>query len=260
MSSDFKIVIPARMGSSRLPGKPMCLLAGQPMIAHVCDRALESGASEVVVATDDERILKVAESRGVTALMTREDHASGTERIAEVIDRLAWADHEIVVNLQGDEPLMQPQLLAQLAAALTPDSGCEMATMAAPLDAGGDVFNPHAVKVVLDGKGNALYFSRAPIPWDRDAFANADSRVVQSKRYLRHIGTYAYTAGFIRRYVDFPASELEAIECLEQLRVLWMGERIKVLRIEQPPEAGIDTEEDLVRVKFLMEQAETAQA
>jgi 3-deoxy-manno-octulosonate cytidylyltransferase (CMP-KDO synthetase) len=252
MKRDFKVVIPARMGSSRLPGKPMRLLAGQPMIAHVCDRALESGASEIVVATDDERILQVAEGRGVTALMTRGDHASGTERIAEVIERMAWADHEIIVNLQGDEPMMRSRLLAQLAATLTPDCGCEMATLAAPLDAA-DVFNPHAVKVVLDGKGHALYFSRAPIPWDRDAFANEQSRVVQSRHYLRHIGTYAYTAGFVRRYVDFPPSELESIECLEQLRVLWMGERIKVLRIEQPPEAGVDTEEDLIRVNSLLE-------
>jgi len=255
MKPDFKVVIPARIGSSRLPGKPMRLLAGQPMIAHVCDRALESGASEIVVATDDERILQVVESKGVTALMTREDHGSGTERIAEVIARLGWADHEIVVNLQGDEPLMRPQLLAQLAAMLTPDCGCEMATLAAPLDEV-DVFNPHAVKVVLDGKSNALYFSRAPIPWDRDAFANEKNRVVQSRHYLRHIGTYAYTAGFIRRYVEFPASELESIECLEQLRVLWMGERIKVLRVEKPPEAGVDTEADLIRVNSLMAQAE----
>jgi len=255
MTGDFKIVIPARIGSSRLPGKPMRMLAGRPMIAHVCDRALEAGASEIVVATDDERILQVAESRGVKALMTRENHGSGTERIAEVIERLDWADHEIVVNLQGDEPLMRPQLLAQLAATLTPDSGCEMATLAAPLDAA-DVFNPHAVKVVLDGKGNALYFSRAPIPWDRDAFASEQNRIVQGRHYLRHIGTYAYTAGFIRRYVNFPASELESIECLEQLRVLWMGERISVLRIEQPPEAGVDTEDDLIRVNTLLEQAE----
>ncbi|QFY42524.1 3-deoxy-manno-octulosonate cytidylyltransferase [Candidatus Methylospira mobilis] len=256
MKRDFKIVIPARMGSSRLPGKPMRLLAGQPMIAHVCDRALESGASEVVVATDDERILQVAESRGVAALMTREDHASGTERIAEVIERLGWADHEIVVNLQGDEPLMRPQLLGQLATALAPDCGCEMATLAAPLDTA-DVFNPHAVKVVLDGKGHALYFSRAPIPWDREAFADEQNRVVQGRHFLRHVGTYAYTAGFIRRYVEFPASELESIECLEQLRVLWMGERIKVLRIDQPPEASVDTEADLIRVNALMEQIET---
>lgn len=252
MMHPFKIVIPARYGSSRLPGKPLLLIGGKPMIAQVCERALEAGASEVVVATDDERIGEAIAGLGVKAVMTRSDHNSGTERIAEVADILAWADSELIVNVQGDEPLMRPELIRRLAKVLAVQGEAEVATLAAPIAERAEVFNPNAVKVVLDRNGHALYFSRAPIPWYRDSFAAADDGLPEGFVYLRHIGIYAYTAGFLRRYVRWPASRLESIESLEQLRILWSGERIRVLPVERAPEAGVDTEADLHRVKNLL--------
>lgn len=252
MMHPFKIVIPARYGSSRLPGKPLLLIGGKPMIAHVCERALEAGASEVVVATDDERIGEAITGLGVKAVMTRPDHNSGTERIAEVADILAWADSELIVNVQGDEPLMRPELIRRLAKVLAVQGEAEVATLAAPITERAEVFNPNAVKVVLDRNGHALYFSRAPIPWHRDSFAADDDGLPEGFVYLRHIGIYAYTAGFLRRYVRWPASRLESIESLEQLRILWSGERIRVLPVERAPEAGVDTEADLHRVKNLL--------
>jgi 3-deoxy-manno-octulosonate cytidylyltransferase (CMP-KDO synthetase) len=252
MMQPFKIVIPARYGSSRLPGKPLLPIAGKPMIAHVCERALEVGASEVVVATDDERIRDAVACMGVRAVMTRPEHNSGTERIAEVAEVLAWADSEVVVNLQGDEPLMRPELIRRLASMLVGQGEADVATLAAPITERAEVFNPNAVKVVLDKSGHALYFSRAPIPWHRDSFAGTDAVLPEGFPYLRHIGIYAYTAGFLRRYVGWPPSRLETIESLEQLRILWRGERIRVLIVEQAPEAGIDTEEDLRRVQSMM--------
>ena len=252
MMHRFKIVIPARYGSSRLPGKPLLLIGGKPMIAHVCERALEAGASEVVVATDDERIGEAIAGLGVKAVMTRPDHNSGTERIAEVADILAWADSELIVNVQGDEPLMRPELIRRLAKVLAVQGEAEVATLAAPITERAEVFNPNAVKVVLDRNGHALYFSRAPIPWHRDSFAAEDDGLPEGFVYLRHIGIYAYTAGFLRRYVRWPASRLESIESLEQLRILWSGERIRVLPVERAPEAGVDTEADLHRVKNLL--------
>lgn len=252
MMHPFKIVIPARYGSSRLPGKPLLLIGGKPMIAHVCERALEAGASEVVVATDDERIGEAIAGLGVKAVMTRPDHNSGTERIAEVADILAWADSELIVNVQGDEPLIRPELIRRLAKVLAVQGEAEVATLAAPITERAEVFNPNAVKVVLDRNGHALYFSRAPIPWHRDSFAADDDGLPEGFVYLRHIGIYAYTAGFLRRYVRWPASRLESIESLEQLRILWSGERIRVLPVERAPEAGVDTEADLHRVKNLL--------
>lgn len=252
MMHPFKIVIPARYGSSRLPGKPLLLIGGKPMIAQVCERALEAGASEVVVATDDERIGEAIAGLGVKAVMTRSDHNSGTERIAEVADILAWADSELIVNVQGDEPLIRPELIRRLAKVLAVQGEAEVATLAAPIAERAEVFNPNAVKVVLDRNGHALYFSRAPIPWHRDSFAADDDGLPEGFVYLRHIGIYAYTAGFLRRYVRWPASRLESIESLEQLRILWSGERIRVLPVERAPEAGVDTEADLHRVKNLL--------
>lgn len=248
----FKIVIPARYGASRLPGKPLLPIAGKPMIVHVCERALDSDASEVVVATDDERIAEAVAGVGVTAVMTRREHRSGTERIAEVADIRGWSDSELIVNLQGDEPLMQPECIRQLAFALAGQAEAEVATLASPMDKRSDVFNPNAVKVVLDKRGHALYFSRAPIPWHRDSFSGTDSALPAGLHYLRHIGIYAYSAGFLRRYIGWSPSPLEAIESLEQLRILWNGERILVLSVEQAPEAGVDTEADLRRVQQLL--------
>jgi 3-deoxy-manno-octulosonate cytidylyltransferase (CMP-KDO synthetase) len=246
---DFKIAIPARHGSSRLPGKPLLDIAGKPMIVHVCERALEAGASEVVVATDDPRIAEAVAGLPVRAVMTGEQHRSGTERIAEAADLLGWKDETIVVNLQGDEPLIPPDLKRRLAVLLARQDVAEVATLAAPIQDREEVFNPHAVKVVLDRDGHALYFSRAPIPWHRDAFAGQGEALPAGFPWLRHIGIYAYSAGFLRRYVAWPPSPLEEVESLEQLRILWMGERILVMPVDSAPEAGVDTEEDLRRVR-----------
>jgi len=246
----FKIVIPARHASSRLPGKPLLDIAGKPMIVHVCERALEAGP-EVFVATDDQRIVQAVASLPVTAVMTREDHTSGTERITEVADQLNWPDETLVVNLQGDEPLMQPGLICQLAEALAGQQTASIATLAAPIDDPSDVFDPHAVKVVLDRHSHALYFSRAPIPWHRESFGQTDSQAATDYPWLRHIGIYAYSVGFLRRYVRWPASQLESVEALEQLRILWQGERILVVPVESAPHAGVDTEADLRRVQIL---------
>ena len=246
---DFKIVIPARHGSSRLPGKPLLDIAGRPMIVHVCERALEAGASEVVLATDDERIAQAVAGLPVRAVMTREDHNSGTERITEAAGILGWTDSTIVVNLQGDEPLIPPDLKRRLAVLLAKQDVAEVATLAAPLHDRSEIFNPNAVKVVLDRDGHALYFSRAPIPWHRDSFASAAAALPEGFPWLRHIGVYAYSAGFLRRYVGWPPSPLEAVESLEQLRILWMGEKILVLPVDSAPEAGVDTHEDLARVR-----------
>jgi 3-deoxy-manno-octulosonate cytidylyltransferase (CMP-KDO synthetase) len=248
----FKIVIPARYGSSRLPGKPLLLIGGKAMIVHVCERAVEAGASEVVVATDDGRIAEAVAGLGVKAVMTRPEHNSGTERIAEVADLLRWADSEVIVNVQGDEPLIRPELIRRLANALAEQGEAEVATLAAPITERAEVFNPNAVKVVLDRRGYALYFSRAPIPWHRDSFASTGEGLPEGIVYLRHVGIYAYTAGFLRRYVRWPASRLESVESLEQLRILWSGEQIRVLPVERPPEAGVDTEADLQRVESLL--------
>lgn len=250
--STFNIVIPARYGSSRLPGKPLLPLAGRPMIVHVCERALEAG-DNVVVATDDERIREAVSHLPVRALMTREDHASGSERIAEVVDQLGWADDEIVVNLQGDEPLMRPHLVRILAMTLAEQCTTQIATLATPIKNYKDVCDANTVKTVLDQNGYALYFSRAPIPWYRTGFANGGSLLPESYPYLRHIGVYAYSAGFLRRYVRWQPSKLEAVEALEQLRILWYGERILVLPVEEAPEAGVDTEEDLRRVDQVLQ-------
>jgi len=245
---DFKIVIPARHGSSRLPGKPLLDIAGRPMIVHVCERALEAGASEVVLATDDERIAEAVSGLPVRAVMTREDHNSGTERITEAAGIMGWSDDTIIVNLQGDEPLIPPDLKRRLARLLAKQDVAEVATLAAPILDRSEIFNPNAVKVVLDRDGHALYFSRAPIPWHRDSFSVV-AELPEGFPWLRHIGVYAYSVGFLRRYVAWSPSPLESIESLEQLRILWMGEKILVMPVDSAPEAGVDTHEDLLRVR-----------
>ncbi|MEY4683652.1 MAG: hypothetical protein RLZ25_111 [Pseudomonadota bacterium] len=247
----FKIVIPARLGSSRLPGKPLLDIAGKPMIVHVCERALEAGG-EVFVATDDTRIMAAVAGLEVKALMTRVDHASGTDRITEVAEIEGWPDETLVVNLQGDEPLMQPALVRELAETLAEDREASVATLAAPIEEAHEVFDPNAVKVVTNRYGHALYFSRAPIPWHRDRFRNIKDALPPEGPWLRHIGIYAYRAGFLRRYVRWAPSELEQIEALEQLRILWHGEKIKVMTVAQPPHAGVDTPEDLARVSRIL--------
>jgi 3-deoxy-manno-octulosonate cytidylyltransferase (CMP-KDO synthetase) len=248
MSLRFKVVIPARYGSSRLPGKPLLDIAGKPMIVHVCERAQEADAEEVVVATDDQRIFQAVTQLGIRAVMTRVDHQSGTERIAEVAKLCGWAGDDIIVNLQGDEPLIPPDSIRVVAAALANQQLADIATLAANMLDTDEIFNPNAVKVVLNKAGYALYFSRAPIPWERGVFDKAERTPSGVMPYLRHIGLYAYRVNFLNRYCSWPASVLESVEALEQLRILWQGEAILVKVIDKTPEAGVDTREDLLRV------------
>jgi 3-deoxy-manno-octulosonate cytidylyltransferase (CMP-KDO synthetase) len=250
----FKIVIPARHGSSRLPGKPLLAIAGKPMIVHVCERALEA-SPEVFVATDDARICDAVQHLPVSSIMTRADHNSGTERITEVADMMNWSDEEIVVNLQGDEPLMDPSLINQLAMSLKHDCAAGIATLATPIFSRREVFDPNCVKVVLDQNSYALYFSRAAIPWDREGFKNQENKLPEGFNWLRHIGMYAYSIGFLRRYICWPCPELEKTEALEQLRILWRGEKILVNTIQSAPPSGVDTEDDLLRVRSFFSQS-----
>jgi 3-deoxy-manno-octulosonate cytidylyltransferase (CMP-KDO synthetase) len=248
----FKVVIPARFGSTRLPGKPLLDIAGQPMIAHVCQRAIEAEAQQVVVATDDKRIFDRVTELGLNVVMTDPGHKSGTERINQVAEQLSWADDEIIVNLQGDEPLIPPAYIKDVALALGSQSKAGIATLAAQITESEEIFNPNAVKVVLNQAGYAMYFSRAAIPWDRDHFSASGGQVTHSIPYLRHIGMYAYTVKFLKDYCSWQSSVLETIESLEQLRILWYGEQIFVKTVEKPPEAGVDTQADLERVEKVL--------
>ncbi|MCK9396701.1 MAG: 3-deoxy-manno-octulosonate cytidylyltransferase [Methylobacter sp.] len=252
MSVRFKVVIPARYGSTRLPGKPLLNIAGKPMIAHVCERAKEADADEIIVATDDERILQAVTDLGIKAVMTRADHQSGTERIAEVARLCGWTDDQIIVNLQGDEPLIPPAYIRDAASALAGQKLAGIATLAAKINDPEEIFNPNAVKVVLNKDGYALYFSRAPIPWERGAFTRSGGSPSGKLPYLRHIGMYAYTVDFLNRYCLWGASLLESVESLEQLRILWHGEAVRVEIVDKTPAAGVDTEEDLVRVEQVL--------
>jgi 3-deoxy-manno-octulosonate cytidylyltransferase (CMP-KDO synthetase) len=249
----FHVVVPARYASTRLPGKPLADIAGKPMVVRVVEAALKSSASDVCVATDDERVRIAVEAHGHRVVMTRSDHASGTDRIAEVVDALAWADDDLVVNVQGDEPLIEPALIDSVANALkvSRDGMAPMSTAAHPLTSAVDFFNPNVVKVVCDGSGRALYFSRAPIPWARDAFAAERNELPANLGALRHIGIYGYRAGFLRQYGKLAPSPVEGIEALEQLRVLWHGFDIGVAICDHPPQPGVDTPEDLERVRRL---------
>ncbi len=253
-NTDFIVAIPARYGASRLPGKPLRPIAGTPMVVHVARRALAAGARQVVVATDDARIADALSGEALTVCMTRVDHASGTDRLAECADQLGWTDDQIVVNLQGDEPFAPPEGI--LAAALTlAASEAEMATLATPVEDIDTLFDPNAVKLVRDARGLALYFSRAPIPWQRDRFARERLGPVGGDA-LRHIGIYAYRAGFLRRFASLPAGRLEQLEALEQLRVLEAGHRIAVGLTPVPFPPGVDTEADLARAEARMLELE----
>ncbi|MFZ4832682.1 3-deoxy-manno-octulosonate cytidylyltransferase [Rouxiella sp. Mn2063] len=244
----FIAIIPARFASSRLPGKPLADINGKPMIIHVMERALESGADRVIVATDHADVVAAVEAAGGEVCLTRADHQSGTERLAEVIERYGFADDDIIVNVQGDEPLIPAVIVRQVAENLAScDAG--MATLAVPIESAEEAFNPNAVKVVMDAQGYALYFSRATIPWERERFAKSKDQVGDC--FLRHIGIYAYRAGFVRRYVTWEPSVLEQIELLEQLRVLWYGEKIHVAVAKAIPSVGVDTPEDLARVRAI---------
>jgi 3-deoxy-manno-octulosonate cytidylyltransferase (CMP-KDO synthetase) len=242
-STAFKVVIPARYASTRLPGKPLLELAGRPMLQHVYERSSRSGASKIIIATDDQRIADAAHKFNAAVCMTSAEHTSGTERLAEVVEHQGWYDDDIIVNVQGDEPLIPPALIKQVAAGLASNAAAPMATLAYPIHTTGDMADPNIVKVVLDKQGYALYFSRAAIPCHRDMPAAGNDT-----KALRHIGLYAYRAGFLKRYIQMEASPLESIEKLEQLRVLWHGMKIHVGIATTMPGHGVDTREDLARV------------
>lgn len=249
---DFIVAIPARFGSTRLPGKPLRLIGGEPLVVHVARRALAAGAREVVLATDDERIAAAVAGYPLTVCMTRSDHPSGTDRLAECARALGWADRQIVVNLQGDEPFAPPEGIRAVARVLA-DSNAEMATLAIPFEDCETLFDPNAVKVVRDARGLALYFSRAPLPWHRDRLA-MDRISNLPAPALRHIGIYAYRSAFLPIFSALPASPLEQAEGLEQLRVLEAGHRIAVGVSPVPFPAGVDTEQDLARAEARFRQ------
>ena len=249
---DFRVAIPARYASTRLPGKPLRLLAGRPLIEHVYQRALASGAMAVVIATDDPRIQAAAEGFGATVCMTSPDHPSGTDRLAEVAARLGWPEDAIVVNVQGDEPHLPPALIRQVAAGLAdhPDAG--IATVCARIADPDELFDPNVVKVTRDAQDYALYFSRAPIPWHRQAFGMGReglNALPMERAWFRHIGLYAYRVAVLARYPQLPPAPAERIESLEQLRALWHGVRIYVAEALETPPPGVDTEADLARAE-----------
>lgn len=244
MDARTKVVIPARYASKRLPGKPLMDIAGRTMLEHVWTRAVESGATDVVIATDDERVANAAEAFGADVAITRDDHSSGTDRIAEVAATRGWSDADLVVNLQGDEPLMPPELLVQVAGLLAATPWAGVATLATPLTEGRDYRSPDVVKVVAAADGRALYFSRASIPCERGV---GDARVPVGT--LRHLGLYAYRVEALRRITSEPACRVERQESLEQLRALWLGIPIVVAEASVEPGHGVDSEEDLAAVR-----------
>ena len=248
----FRIVIPARFASTRLPGKALRDICGKPMIEHVIERAKQSNAKEVIVATDSKEIADAISKLEVQICMTHENHQSGIERLSEVIEQLGFDDDQILINLQGDEPMMPPVCLNQVGQALEEDNNVKMATLCTPLTDIDELFDPHAVKVVRDINDFALYFTRAAVPWSRDCFNETPRKMPQTHEYQRHIGLYGYRAGFIRQYLEWQSSDIEKTESLEQLRVLYYGEKIKVITAEIPPGPGVDTIDDLNRVCELL--------
>ena len=246
---NFRVIIPARYDSTRLPGKPLREVAGKPMIQHVYESACNSEAEQVIIATDDARIQAAAEAFGATVCMTSSEHRSGTERLAEVVETLHIDDADIIVNVQGDEPLMPTSCINQVAAALASAPQASVGTLCTPLQSHDELFDPHIVKLVRDRNNMALYFSRAPIPWHREDFSrDPDSLPVDNTPYYRHIGLYAYRAGYIREYVTLAVCDLELAESLEQLRVLHHGDRIACIETFEVPGPGVDTEADLEKV------------
>ena len=243
----FYVVIPARLASTRLPNKPLADIGGKPMVVRVAERAALAGAKDIIVATDDQSIVDACEKDAVKAVLTRKDHLSGTDRIAEVASKMKWSASDVVVNVQGDEPLIDPELIS--ATAMLVSETVPMATAAHRMEQPDEIFNPNFVKVVLDRFGKALYFSRAAIPWYRDGYSKPDKTFPDSFTALRHIGLYAFRNDFLQTYSSLSISPIEQIESLEQLRVLWHGYSIAVHVTEKIPEAGVDTAEDLERVR-----------
>ena len=249
MSSEpFTVIVPARLASTRLPGKPLLDIAGLPMVVRVARQAQRSSAAQVVVATDAPEVAAACTAHGVPHVMTRADHASGSDRLAEACEHLGHDGGHIVVNVQGDEPLIEPGLIDRCAALLGEHPDCPVGTVAHPIEEAADWLNPNVVKVVLDAAGRALYFTRASIPFFRDG---SPGQLPADPAPLRHLGLYAYRAGFLRRFPTLPQAPIERTEALEQLRVLWHGERIAVHITDMAPGTGVDTPEDLVRVRAL---------
>ena len=247
----FKVVIPARYASSRLPAKPLLDIGGKPMVVRVAEQAVASGAEDVVVATDHIDIFNAVEQSGFKAAMTRADHVSGTDRIAEVAAHFKWADDVLVVNLQGDEPLIDPKLIKQVAADLNAHPQASIATVCHAIHDKETLLNPNVVKVVMDAQGYAMYFSRAPIPYARDAFAQSEDLPGGMPVY-RHVGVYAYRASFLHAYAHLTPALIEQYEALEQLRAMWHGHQISVSIADEAPAAGVDTDHDLALVRKIV--------
>ncbi|MFY9184782.1 MAG: 3-deoxy-manno-octulosonate cytidylyltransferase [Limnohabitans sp.] len=248
----FTVVIPARMASSRLPDKPLADIGGLPMVVRVAQRALQSEAGQVVVAADDERIVAACTTHGVQALLTRQDHLSGSDRLAEACQLLGLPDDAVVVNVQGDEPLIPPALINEVARVLSERPDASMSTAAHAISSVEEFTNPNVVKVVMDARQMALYFSRAPIPWWREGQSDSGFKALPSPAPLRHIGIYAYRAGFLALFPTLPPAPIETMESLEQLRALWHGHRIAVHVTPEAPGPGVDTPQDLARVRSLI--------
>ena len=246
----FKVVVPARYASTRLPAKPLLDLGGKPMVVRVAERGIASGAEEVWVATDHPDVLAAAQQHGLSAMLTRDDHPTGTDRLSEVVESRGWSDDTIVVNVQGDEPLIDPEIVAQMATQLA-ESGADIATVGHPIVDPADFFNPSVVKVVCKENGDAMYFSRAPIPYARDHFSQngGQESLPGGLPAYRHIGLYAYRASFLRAYARLKPSAIEGFEALEQLRALWYGYRISVMISNHMPIPGVDTPEDAIRMQ-----------
>ncbi|KXJ52566.1 3-deoxy-manno-octulosonate cytidylyltransferase [Neptuniibacter pectenicola] len=252
----FSVIIPARFASTRFPGKPLAELQGKPMVQHVYERACESEASRVLVATDNQQIADVARGFGAEVCMTSPDHPSGTDRLQQVVSDLGYYADDIVVNVQGDEPLVPARIINQVAHNLKAEPGASIATLSEPITDVESLLNPNVVKVVSDVKGMALYFSRAPVPWPRNAFADGTdvSAMPADFPWQRHIGIYAYRVKLLNDFVKWAPAPIEETECLEQLRAMWNGARIHVAEADEQPPAGVDTPEDLERLKRLLEQ------
>ncbi|BBB30084.1 3-deoxy-manno-octulosonate cytidylyltransferase [Neptunomonas japonica] len=247
----FSVIIPARFASTRFPGKPLADIAGKPMVQHVYERALQSEAERVIVATDDERIATVASGFGAEVCMTKADHPSGTDRLQEVVHSLGFYADDIVVNVQGDEPLIPPRVINQVAHNLKAEPDAGISTLSEPIEDVASLLNPNVVKVVTDHRGMAVYFSRAPIPWPRDEFAVTKDVMPSSYNWQRHIGIYAYRVKMLNDFVHWAPAPIEEAECLEQLRAMWNGARIHVEVADELPPAGVDTPEDLERLREL---------
>lgn len=249
---DFTVVIPARFASTRLPGKPLRDIAGLSMIQRVYQQAVKSKASRVIVATDDQRIVDEVSTFGGEVCMTSADHQSGTDRLQEVAEQYGLSDADIVVNVQGDEPLIPPEVINQVADNLATNNQAGVATLSEPIEGDEDFANPNIVKVVSDCRGMALYFSRAPIPWPRDYADNPVEAMSSTLQPMRHIGIYAYRVAMLNHFIHWPMAPIETLECLEQLRFMWNGESIHVEAAKALVPGGVDTEEDLQRVTALL--------